>query len=519
MKKVIIFLFFAISIAESKAQTSNLYWGAIEEDKHNREIVDIYPALNGNIIITKANIRNYEELILEEFSQDSLKLLNKNQQKIPEVKNMQPKYYGALHLRQNSIIICTAEDRNNNKTYILGFPLSPDLNLASEPKTLGIIETVDQKDNVLFDLYTSTDNNSFVLLIPTSFDDQQNEKFELRNFDYLMNLSYSKELEFPYPANKLLFEDLLLDGDSAVYMLISEEADHFSNKKSDTRKARNYKLASFFTKENRMIELELSLGLKWVYDARLSITQTGALQVAGYYSNYTDLILSGTFALNINRSTQEIETQGLKPFSRDFKTQFRPSSGVVDERELGYFQFDKIYNLPNGNTQLICEKRYSYTSTVYNPATGTYMVVTVYRSDNLIITEIDEKGDIVFNLNIPKFQASSRDFGLYTSYSSFRRDNKTYFLYNDNEQNSGSNDKFREMNSADDSDAVLVEIDKDGTVNKTILYNHAKEQTVLRPEYYLPTPDGIVLYTQSSKKFRLARLSLEKAEKDNSDSN
>src|SRR5690606_13237008 len=132
-----------------------------------------------------------------------------------------------------------------------------------------------------------------------------------------------------------------------------------------------------------LTELELSLGLKWVYDARLSLTYSGLVQVSGYFSNYSDLILSGTFALNLNRKTQQIESQGLKPFSRDFKSQFRSGSGVIDDSELANFQLDMVYNLPNGNTQLICEKRYTHTSTIYNPATATYMVITTYRSDNL----------------------------------------------------------------------------------------------------------------------------------------
>src|SRR5690606_38927929 len=160
------------------------------------------------------------------------------------------------------------------------------------------------------------------------------------------------------------------------------------------------------------------------------------IQVGGYYSNMVDLIMAGTFSLELDYATGKILNQGLSPFDREFRTKFRPKGGNIAQTELGMFNLDYVFPRIDGTTQLISEKNYTETSTVFNPGTGTYSIITVYNYDEILLTSINESSKIKYNVMIPKFQSSTAYYDDYTSYVAFSLGDRTFFVYNDNERNS-----------------------------------------------------------------------------------
>ena len=254
------------------------------------------------------------------------------------------------------------------------------------------------------------------------------------------------------------------------------------------------------------------MGNKWLYDVRLFINEKNNLQVAGYYSNMVDLIMAGTFSLEINKKTDKIINQGLNQFDREFRTQFRPKGGNIAQTELGMFNLDYAFPQKDGMTQLICEKNYTETSTVVNPGTGTYSVITVYNCDEILLSSIDPSSKIKYNITIPKYQSSTNPYDDYTSYLAFRNGARTFIIYNDNTRNTElslqSEKGYRQLTSPANSTAIMIVVHENGQTVKIPLFDSSKEKPVLNPKYFYQTSDGVVLLTNSGYDTRLLKVKL-----------
>src|SRR5690606_33426303 len=326
---------------------------------------------------------------------------------LSEINGTQPRIIQTLTIGKKLYFIAVTESSASDSIHMYAYEILDKPNINPSPTLLAKVNAQAVNYKSSFTIFKDDINELFALILPQETDPQKNEKFELLLFNSLLEKVNSKHIEVPYPADIWEYTDVLVDDSGAIYVLASITNSSLSALNKDRNIGKNFSLFKYTWETETLVEKSLSLGSKWLYDVRLFLNENNHIQVAGYYSNMVDLIMAGTFSLELNKSTGKILNQGINAFDREFRSKFRPKGGNIAETELGMFNLDYVFPRADGTTQLISEKNYTETSTVFNPGTGTYSIITVYNYDEILVTTINESSKIKYNIMIHKFQSST----------------------------------------------------------------------------------------------------------------
>ncbi|NEN25766.1 hypothetical protein G3O08_19940 [Cryomorpha ignava] len=510
--KSILLLLLLVPFSLASQDKPNLIWGKPIESLKGYEINQVFGADDDVFYVFRQNKRKKYPYALQKISTDSLTVLGERIFSLSELKGNEPKIIQTLNIGRKLYFIATTTESAIDSVNIYAYEILDKPNIEATPTLLARVNRKALNTERDFTIFKDDGNELFTLILPQETEPQKNEKFELLLFNSLLEMVNSKIIELPYPSNVLEYTDALVDSSGAIYVLASIINPSLSALNKDRNIGRNFSLFKYGWETETLVEKSLSLGSKWLYDVRLFLNKNNNIQVAGYYSNMVDLIMAGTFSLELDKTTGKILNQGLNPFDREFRTKFRPKGGNISETELGMFNLDYVFPAADGGTQFISEKNYTETSTVFNPGTGTYSIITVYNYDEILLTTINESSKIKYNIMIPKFQSSTSLYDSYTSYIAFSESDKTFFIYNDNDRNRDlgvdASSGYRQLTSAASTVAVLVVVHKNGETVKIPLYTSSKEKPVLNTNFFYQTRDGVVLLTNSGYDSQFVKLKL-----------
>lgn len=456
--------------------------------------------------------RRRDGLLLEKVATDSLSVeLSRNVQ-FPEIDGAQPYLMYPMSYGGRNYLFATAEKSENTEVALYAYEINSDLNLQGEPILLGSSQRESRSSPSDFHIYTDIMGMNMIVVMSREFDPLKNEKFEAHLFDADLHLLRSKQLEVPHESGQLNFEDVWVDGDYSFYMLMSIADPTLSKIKNENNIGRNYALLDYNWESEMMSEKSLAIGVKWIYDVQLLINEASNIQIAGYYSNMIDLIMAGTFSVEIDRESGRILNQGLSPFERDFKTRYKPTR-INDPADLSLFELRQVLPAGKDRVQMISEKKYIQTSTVFNPVTGTYTVIRIHNYDEILVTGMNPSSQVLYQLSIPKFQSSTRDEGMYTSFLSWIGVSDAYLIYNDHEKNLGlaqnQLNSYRQLNSPVSATPVIVRIGPGGQMKKSTILNTGEKHMTMTPYFSYPLHDGVILATSDGYKTQYIRLKLE----------
>jgi len=489
-----------------------LIWGESNEHLKGYEVNDMFGFDENTFYVFRENRRKKHPYALQRISVDSLKTIGEHIFNVASINGLEPRITTTLTLSNKAYFIATTAQTKSDSLFLYAYEIRNDPMVGSKPVllTTASIKAVDSEKQLT--VFKDTEKDLFMLIVPRETDPTKNEKYELLVFNSLLEKINSKEIEIPYPAHILEYHDALIDKSGNAYVLASRKNTSLSALNKDRNIGRDFSLFIYNWEGETLLEKSLSLGSKWLYDVRLLINKNGNIQVAGYYSNMIDLIMAGTFSLELDKVTGEVLNQGLNPFGREFRTQFRPKSGNISDTELGMFNLDYILPKPNGITQLISEKNFTETSTIINPGTGMYSIITIYNYDEILISAIDASSKIKYNLIIPKYQSSTSAYDTYTSFIAFSDSGKTFLVYNDNDRNKSlpldDTKGYRQLTTASSSAAILVVIHENGETVKLPLYSASREFPVFNPNHFYQTDDGVILLAGSGYDIRFLKVKL-----------
>ncbi len=481
----------------AESQTGKLLkWRPEIENKKGYGLLEVFGSDSGFFYALHDSGRRREGYQIQKIGTDSLDLLATKTFAFTEVKGEKPSYQGVIILGQKTYFITSTGDNKADSITIAAFRLEPDLSVSKTPLILATAhrEAMDRPGAI--QLYHDREETVLCIIVSVAAETAKNGKFELRLFDTDLALLNTKQLEVPYAKNRVTYEDALIDSAGGIYLLAGIRDNTLSDMDGKRNIGRDFSLFKYNWSTDALEEKSLSLGTKWLYDVRIFLNDRANIQVAGYYSNMIDLIMAGTFSLELGQDGTVIN-QGLSPFAREFRSRFRPNSSSQVETELGKFKLDFLHIYDSGVTQLISEKNYTETSTVFNPGTGTYSVVTVYNFDQLLVSQISADSKILFNVVIPKFQSASRQPNQYSSFTSYSRDSTSYVVYNDNERNHDLNlheeRSYRQLTGANNAEAILIIIYNNGSTKKLPLFASASEKVIFNPNFRYEAADGLIL--------------------------
>lgn len=474
-----------------------IIWGEDPESLKGYEINKIFGSGDNAVYVFRQNKRKKHPYALQKLSTDSLHTQAIQIFSVSKINDIEPSLFNPVFLNNNAFLLAATVQPKSDSVHFYAMAINPDVLTVSKPIALTSASKSALESEREIQFYTHTKKDKFMLIIPRETDLAKNEKYELLLFSDSLTPIASREIEIPYPAGAIEYNDALLDSAGNAYILASQQNANLSSLSKDRNIGRDYSLFIYNWQHGTLQEKSLSLGTKWLYDVKLLINKRNNIQIIGYYSNMIDLIMAGSFSLELDQHTGEVVHQGLSPFDRSFRTRFRPRGGNISDTELGMFNLNYVFSKDNGSAQLISEKNFTETTSLFNPGTGTYTVIKIYNYDEILITDMQPSSSMNYNLVIPKFQSSTQIFDTYTSFTSFAQDNKTFVFYNDHERNKNLNlqsDKgYRQLTSLANIYTAMVVIHEKGEMVKIPLYDASRERPVFNPNFIYPTSDGVIL--------------------------
>ncbi|MFI5164332.1 MAG: hypothetical protein ACHQHP_03690, partial [Bacteroidia bacterium] len=139
---------------------------------------------------------------------------------------------------------------------------------------------------------------------------------------------------------------------------------------------------------------------------------------------------------------------------------------------------------------LIAEYSYDYavTTCTTDPKTGARSCHTTYHyvRNNIIAININPDGSIKWYANIPKYQHTINDGGIYNSYMMTTKGSNMCFVYNENPKNldpakvKTAKDMYT-MSNPHKSTAVLVQLSENGEFTKKALFSNKENKMTIEP--------------------------------------
>jgi hypothetical protein len=166
----------------------------------------------------------------------------------------------------------------------------------------------------------------------------------------------------------------------------------------------------------------------------------------------------------------------------------------------------------DGGVVLIGEQFYirvvTTTSTDANGNTRTTTTYYYYYND-IIVVNIDGKGDIDWAKKIPKRQVTTNDGGYYSSYSLSVVEDKLYFIFNDHLKNILEPEQgiLRNFTGRKYGAVAIVTMDTKGNQKREVLFAANSADVIIRPKICKQvTPNSTILFGIKTKSRQYAKV-------------
>jgi len=183
-------------------------------------------------------------------------------------------------------------------------------------------------------------------------------------------------------------------------------------------------------------EFKIDLKGKFVSTLKYKILKDDKLLIVGLYNNsLTSKGPSGVFAGRADLKTLETPTLKLEKFDDKFlKRMCRSDKDKVIKRGVPHLKLYDIFTLNDGSFVISGDDYHMVESCSYDSRGNRRCVYYYYYND---IYNIKFNADCVVDwfAYIPRYQVTVNDGGYYSGHASLMKNNKIYYVYNDNPKN------------------------------------------------------------------------------------
>jgi hypothetical protein len=443
-------------------------------------------------------------------------------------------------------------NEKHEKTYLFAQEISKStLNLS---KDLVKIAEQDKKNNEKEDVFTvatSRDSSKLVVFNRQPNSNKQQE-FLLAVFNSEFTELWSKDAKLPYSRKNFGIEDYQVDNQGNVYLLGIIYTEGSARLERRGKATYQYDIVAYRRDDSTTDSHEYKVDMKdrFVSDLSFKIADDGDLICAGFYSDKGAKSVKGACFFKINPKTYDQTSISSRPFDFKFMTanlsekskeraKMATAKGdVQDEPELYDYSIDKLITRSDGGVIMIAEQyfiderlrynnnNYGYggwgNTAFYSPYSSYYDPYGTNRYNNrqpdyyfnyndIIVVNIQPDGEIAWSARIPKRQVSVNDFGQYSSYGMSIVADKLYFIYNDDPKNlDPRTTKIQTENPDKYSVVTIAEVDRNGEVKRSPLFQNKENGVVVRPK--LSKQVGrreLAIYGESGRRYKFGVLSFE----------
>ncbi|MFT4665939.1 MAG: hypothetical protein ACI8YQ_000605 [Polaribacter sp.] len=402
------------------------------------------------------------------------------------------------------------------------FEVEDELNFIAD------IDTKNKYKEGSFNFHISTDSSKVLVLNELPYKKNQPEQFALRVYNNDFTLSWQKDIVLPYNDDKFDIEDYQVDNQGNVYLLGLLYGDGSLRKK---RGLPNYQyvLLAYTQMGTEKKKYPINLREKFITDLTFRPSNNGELVFCGFYSESGTYSIRGTYFFRINPITKEVFNKSLKELDFEFRTEYvsnRKKQRMDNDdkkSELYQFSLDELILRNDGGALLIAEQYFVEEVREFDPYYGgvgtfgrygnnnQYRLSYIYNYNDIIIVNVDPKGEIEWASRIPKRQETENDGGWYSSYSMSIVKDKINFIYNDNGRNFDPNGSYRKNRynfNGRNSVIAISQVSPDGSVETFPLGENRDGGVITRPKACKQIgPKKVAIYGEYGRTYRFGKLS------------
>ena len=329
---------------------------------------------------------------------------------------------------------------------------------------------------------------------------------EVQVYNTDMQQLWQKEISLPYESDLFRLENVVLDNSGDAYVLGKVLANAKEANKLDPEG--RYMILAYDAKGEAIGEFQADFEDKYISSMIVKTDDPNHLFCAGFYRGGEKAGTSGTIVAKINRTTKEVQTLGVEEFSLDFITQDLPQAQAKKAKKqadkgkvvgLRGVKTRELIQREDGGFLLIGEQE--WTESIMTIIQGQqYPGIAFYFMD-IPVVSISPEGNVEWATKIPKHQRSENDFGQFSGYGMLAKNDKLYFIFNDNPKNLpfSSDNKLKEMTPNDAVLAIAV-IDAKGNIKRESLLGSKAGEVVARPNTSFDINDSELVFFGSKGK-------------------
>lgn len=450
---------------------------------------------------------------MENYRVSDLELVLQTKYDIPEIKNENGEYAGAFTIAEKPVVLFRVYSRAENVHYTYAQLFSNDLKAIGEPRQLTSYKHDKKNEPDKIGVVLSADGQTVVAYSANRVNSDSYAEIAMWAFDTKLEPVWDNVISLPINQQAFELHEFLPIDKNRLRILVSQRLEGLGELKVKGGYASRYVLLEYDARKHSIHELELNLGQKWIYSAGMEVRDSTSLQIAGFYSDLTELFVSGTFSLSFNLENGEIIEQGLKAFDHEFEGQFgerkEDRGRIMNQLKPGAILFPG-----NGNSFLTAERRYTKTISTFNPTTGFQSVFYEYRREEMLLTEVMPDGKTKWALRLPKYQSVSSANCRFCGYAPMWNDSLRIVVYNDhydNDKYSWDNSRdLRTLEYSDQANAFAAVVHPDGSVEKYEFFDSHDNQRVIHPKIHLKLDMGAgIFYSEGPDAFSFVKLEWE----------
>jgi len=491
MKKLFSFLLVLTIALQSIAQEVNIFWGKenpidIKSSNHivGRKgdlLLGYKQSPKGNVSMLKYDFSNLQ------VKGERLLIGKKNSKVAGNIIDEDYSFEDIYMLKHKTYICVTKYDRKADKNSISMQEVKDDGSLTGSLRKLVEISSKSRRRSGSFNVYSSRDSTKILIVNNPPFERYAGEKFGFKIFDENLEELNSLSVELPYKDKNFEAEEYILGNDGKIYLMAKIFLEK-QDKKNDEAKYYYEILAIDPAGKGQVTEYEIKLPKKYITDISYRLDDD-KLICSGFYGEVESKGdgIKGIFFMRINKNTKLTEATGIKELDKDFiaditsKRKADKGKGISSS-----FSINDFIKRSDGGAILVSEWSYMYVTSHTDPKTHTTTYTYHYVRNNIIAININPDASIKWLANIPKYQHTTNDRGIYSSYMLSTKGSKMYFVYNDNPKNLDpekikSKKDLYSMGSPRKSTAVLVELSEDGQYTKKALFSNKENKMIIQP--------------------------------------
>lgn len=515
-------VFMAVALfthAQTKTDQAEVTWGPeldLKKDGYLMSVVDNTDDAIYRLVQVK------KDLHMVKTTLDQRELYNKPLDLELDKKELR---FEGIHLVGEKLVQFASfydKKAEENVLYMMTYS-EADLRPVGRMERIASVDAEKSRNRGGFSLYSSPDRSKVLLEVEKPRAKNGDETFLVKVFDADMNEQWSQDVRLPYADNEFMRERLYVDNDGSVLVQgvkYTKKTERRERKRADEA-TYDYHILVYHAGGGAPDDYTISSPSRFLQDMVIALDdKAGDIICAGFYSDINTIGIKGPYYLTFDRATKQIAHESYGVFDKEFITMYMTEKEEKKEskraekkdKDLGIrwdYDLKEIVFKEDGGAVLVAEQYYMYVTTVCSSTPNGGRTCTTYYHylyNDIIAVDVNGAGDIQWSAKVPKRQHSINDGGMYSSYALEVKDDKMYFIFNDNGANLflKPGDKVEQFKLNNKNSLVTIAtVDGDGHVKREALFTPEKRESILRPKDCVQLQDDrMLIYATFKKKAR-----------------